>query len=260
MIFDPPKLQTEAKPTTATKLRWIAGIISAVLTAAPAAQAQETGASLFEQNCALCHGEDGAGQSPHFPALAGNLALQDVSRIVGNIHQGQGGMPPFPEFDAGEIAALATYVRTSWQNTYGEVSEAQAAEVLAGLDQAGTPVSIWDGIYSDAQVVRGRLAYGGYCAVCHGRRLNGAPEDPDMQSSPPLARANFLRDWNGRSLAILMDYTRAAMPQSNPSSLTDEQYVDVIAYMLSVSGAPSGSADLLPEDAVLAWIRIEPED
>lgn len=252
----------------AAKWRRITGLIGAAAMTASLGHAQDTasplsfaeGAALYEQNCAICHGDDGAGQSSHFPALAGNDILDDVDRIVGNIHQGQGNMPPFPDLSTEDIAALATYVRNSWQNAYGEVSVAEAAQVLEGLDSSGQARTIWDGVYTDAQANRGRLAYSGQCAVCHGRRLNGAPEDPDMQSSPPLARASFLREWNGRSLAVLFDYTRASMPQSNPASLSDAQYVDIIAYVLSVSDAPSGDAELLPEDSDLAWIRVEPED
>jgi hypothetical protein len=46
------------------------------------------------------------------------------------------------------------------------------------------------------------------------------------------------------------------MPEDNPGSLTDEEYVDVIAYMLSVSGMPSGDAELPPDSQGLAQIVI----
>jgi hypothetical protein len=73
-----------------------------------------------------------------------------------------------------------------------------------------------------------------------------------MRSTPPLARAKFLRDWEGRSLATLFEYTRATMPEGNPGSLTDAEYVDVISYMLSVSGIPAGDDDLRPNPQSLA--------
>ncbi len=231
----------------------------------PAATAQDTGstasgAALYEQNCAICHGETGAGQPPHFPALAGNAVVSDLPRIVSNIHQGQGNMPPFPELQAAEIAALASYVRNSWGNAAGDASVEEVAAHLEGLDTAEEQRTIWDGVYGSTQVARGRLVYDGQCAVCHGRFLNGAAEDPDMQSGPPLARAYFLREWNGRSLAVLYDYTRASMPQANPGSLTDEQYADILAYMLSVSGAPTGPSDLSNAHGDLARIVIAPEE
>ena len=78
-----------------------------------------------------------------------------------------------------------------------------------------------------------------------------------MVSTPPLARAKFLRDWEGRSLATLFEYTRATMPESNPGSLTDQEYVDVIAYMLSVSGMPAGDDELRPDPPSLARATIQ---
>ena len=77
-----------------------------------------------------------------------------------------------------------------------------------------------------------------------------------MRSTPPLARARFLRIWEGRSLATLFEYTRATMPESNPSSLTDQEYVDVIAYMLSVGGMPVGGEELQADLGSLARVVI----
>lgn len=120
-------------------------------------------------------------------------------------------------------------------------------------------ISSWDGVFSEAQANRGQSIYPGPCGWCHGRRLNGAPDDPDAQPSPPLARAKFLRNWDGKSLAALFAYTRATMPQSNPGSLTDQEYVDVIAYMLSVSGMPAGDQELPIDPQSLAGIVIRPK-
>ena len=47
------------------------------------------------------------------------------------------------------------------------------------------------------------------------------------------------------------------MPEDNPGSLTDEEYVDVIAYMLSVGGMPAGEVDLRPDLGRLARVVIE---
>ena len=218
------------------------------------------GSPIFEQNCALCHGETGSGDPPHFPALAGNAVVGDLSRVVSNIHLGQGNMPPFPDLGAEDLAALATYIGNSWGNSAGGIAVEDVALLLEDLDGGGATQTIWDGVYSGDQVVRGRLAYDGQCAVCHGRRLNGAAEDPDMQSGPPLARDKFLRDWSGRSLAVLFDYTRASMPEANPGSLSDGQYADILAYMLSVSGAPAGETALGADQDALARITIGPQE
>ena len=112
-------------------------------------------------------------------------------------------MPPFPDLTAEEISSLANYIRNAWTNDFGSVSTEEVAAVLEGLEETGQMASVWDGVFTEAQASRGQAVYPGSCGTCHGRRLNGAPEDPDMRSTPPLARARFLRVWEGRSLATL---------------------------------------------------------
>ncbi len=79
-----------------------------------------------------------------------------------------------------------------------------------------------------------------------------------MRSTPPLARARFLRIWGGRSLATLFEYTRATMPEDNPNSLTEQEYVDVIAYMLTVGGMPAGEDELQADPPSLARVVMQP--
>ena len=116
---------------------------------------------------------------------------------------------------------------------------------LAAADEtASQTTSVTAGVFTQAQAQRGRTAYTGPCSNCHGRKLDGAPDDPDMPPAPPVAGAKFLRDWQGRSLAVLLEYTRATMPENNPGFLTDQEFVDIIAYMLLVGGAPPGEGEL----------------
>ena len=216
----------------------------------------EQGRQLYEARCARCHGAGGEGAPPAFPALGGNDRLADAARIVGVLREGSGNMPPFPTLTAAEISSLASYVRNAWTNDFGGVTPDAVAALADASAEAGTAASVWDGVFTEAQAARGRLAYSGACGFCHGRRLNGAPDDPDMRSTPPLARARFLREWEGRSLATLFEYTRVTMPEDNPTSLTEAEYVDVIAYMLSASGMPAGANELPTDSPGLAQILI----
>ena len=229
---------------------------------AGAQQGSEEGQQLYEQNCALCHQDSGAGDAATFPALRGNDQLGNLERIVRTIHMGRRRMPPFPALTAEEISSLANYVRNAWTNDFGRVSTEEVAAVLEVLGEpevSGPMAAVWDGVFTEAQATRGQEAYTGACAICHGRRLNGAPEDPDMRSTPPLARARFLRIWEGRSLATLFEYTRATMPEDNPSSLTEQEYVDVIAYMLAVGGMPVGDDELQADSRSLSRVVIRPQ-
>ena len=117
--------------------------------------------------------------------------------------------------------------------------------------------SIRDGVFTAEQAARGQLAYTGPCDRCHGYKLDGAPDDPDMLPAPPVAGPKFLRKWDGRTLAALFDYLRTTMPANNPGYLSDAEVADIVAYMLAVSGMPAGANLMRPEREALASVVIE---
>lgn len=213
----------------------------------PALLAQ--GQAVYAANCAICHKLDGEGAPPAIPALKANPNLEDAFLIVYSVHAGQANMPPFPAITDGDIAAVATYVRNSFGNTHGGVTVEEVTALRADMDPVPPLRSIWDGVYTQAQADRGKTVYKGPCGLCHGTKLNGVPDDQDMRPAPPLGRAKFLRNWDGRSLGMLYTYSRLTMPQSNPGFLPDEDYAAIVAHMLAVSGAPAGT-EALPADPV----------
>ena len=131
---------------------------------------------------------------------------------------------------------------------------AAAATPATGEDPAG---SIRAGVYTEAQAGRGAYAYPVACGKCHGYLLDGAPDDPDMFSTPPIGGPKFLRNWNGRSLGALFEYARTTMPVNNPGFLPDQELADVLAYMLQQSGLPAGEIELRPDPDRLGRIVIE---
>jgi quinoprotein glucose dehydrogenase len=128
-----------------------------------------------------------------------------------------------------------------------------------GQTGANETRSVRDGVFTPEQARRGQAAYTGPCDRCHGFKLDGAPDDPDMLPAPPVAGPKFLRKWSGRTLAALFEYTRATMPANNPGYLSDAEVVDIVAYMLSTSGLPGGDEALRPEIGALARIAIVPQ-
>jgi mono/diheme cytochrome c family protein len=106
-----------------------------------------------------------------------------------------------------------------------------------------------DGIYSDPQATRGENVYATSCTTCHGDDLSGGGQ------TPPLAGKEFNSDWNDLSMGDLYDRTHLSMPADKPGSLTPEQTVDVIAYLLKKGSFPAGQADLPTDTAALKAIK-----
>ena len=104
---------------------------SADADAALMAELMDEGAAVY-RSCSGCHGSQGEGQPPGqdaAPELAGNYALLSVGGMVHQVVNGGDYMPPFANITNREIAAVATYIRNSFGNEYGIVTEEEVAEV-----------------------------------------------------------------------------------------------------------------------------------
>lgn len=96
----------------------------------------------------------------------------------------------------------------------------------------------WDGVYSAEQVARGKKAYNSLCARCHGETLGGGEDSPALVDKP------FFKEWEGKSVGDLVEYTRIEMPSDGPGKVTRKQSTDITAYVLSANGFPAGEAEL----------------
>ena len=67
----------------------------------------------------------------------------------------------------------------------------------------------------------------------------------------------FMDSWDGATVYPLFESLRLSMPEDNPSSLKNREYVDVIAYLFSSNGLPAGDAEMESDDAALQEILIE---
>jgi PQQ-dependent dehydrogenase (methanol/ethanol family) len=107
------------------------------------------------------------------------------------------------------------------------------------------------GVYTEAQAKRGETLYAAKCAVCHGQSLEGA-------SSTPLAGARFVAKWGGGDKTVddLYYITRTQMPFGAGNTLSRQQYIDTVAYMLKVNGYRSGARELSADPAALKRIPI----
>ncbi len=113
--------------------------LAAVLPAS--AMAQDDGQTKFLSWCSACHQATGQGVKGAFPALAGDaFVLGDPVTVASTVLNGRGGMPSFKgDLKDADIAQILTYVRSSWGNTAGPVTEAQVAAARAGSAAPAAP-------------------------------------------------------------------------------------------------------------------------
>lgn len=129
---------------------------------------------------------------------------------------------------------------------------------LSGADDRkesgdASSVSIFDGVFTEAQAERGKASYEAQCATCHGMDL------VSESGAPNLVMPAFRFGWHKRTIAQKLDQIRTTMPQGFPESMSDQEYLDVIAYILHFNKYPAGERELnADEKEVLARIVIEP--
>jgi hypothetical protein len=60
---------------------------------------------------------------------------------------------------------------------------------------------------------------------------------------------------NDKTLADLLDYMRDTMPADSPGRLSQQQYVDIIAFLLKMNRLPAGQNELGRDSATLKHIQ-----
>ena len=119
-----------------------------------AAGAAVDGKALFAAQCAACHQATGQGLPGVFPPLDGSEWVHGDARILANIllHgidgeidvEGvtyKGAMPAFQQLGDAELAAVASYIRSSWSNK----SEALKPELFEKERKASTRTTPFEG-------------------------------------------------------------------------------------------------------------------
>ena len=100
------------------------------------------------------------------------------------------------------------------------------------------------GVYTEEQADRGRKAYDSQCARCH--------------ETARFTGEAFIEAWQGQPAYALFDSIRTTMPEDNPNSLRPQQYADIVAYLLKLTGFPAGSDELPATSAALKAVRLDP--
>ena len=101
-----------------------------------------------------------------------------------------------------------------------------------------------DGGFTVEQVTAGWTVYARQCGECHGPGLDG-------MEAPPLRGVDFLNGWAGRTTDELFAYVRDEMPPGLGGSLSEQVYLNLVAYILDANGARPGDAPLTADAAVM---------
>jgi cytochrome c len=102
-----------------------------------------------------------------------------------------------------------------------------------------------DGLYTPAQAASGKALYTRSCTVCHLDSLAGG-----VNEAPALKGQQFLSEWEGKPLRSLFGRIISTMPSDDPGSLSEQETLDVLAYLLQKNGYPADKKPLGPPDAL----------
>lgn len=134
---------TETSTSTTTTTEASASPESSMAAAPANGAAASDGAKVYSTNCSSCHQASGQGVEGTFPPLAGNpVVTGDPKKVIGIVKNGLNGkievkghsyngmMPAWgQQLSDGDIAAVVTYVRSSWGNKAGAVTADQVKAV-----------------------------------------------------------------------------------------------------------------------------------
>ncbi|HEY8519428.1 MAG TPA: PQQ-binding-like beta-propeller repeat protein [Gammaproteobacteria bacterium] len=103
--------------------------------------------------------------------------------------------------------------------------------------------SVRDGVFTAAQAAEGEQLFKQECAACH--------------EAANYSGGNFAARWSGVTLGDVYQDISLAMPPAKPGGLTPVSYASIVAYFMSLSGYPEGTAPLPGDPWQLRTIRVE---
>jgi cytochrome c oxidase cbb3-type subunit III len=180
--------------------------------------------TLYSENCAACHGPEGRGGAAIALADPVYLAVADdasIRKVVANGVTGTS-MPAFAQSAGGmltnkQVDVIITEMRSRWSRP----------GILNGISLPAYAAT------SAGDAHRGELAYGTYCASCHGAQGRGTTKGSDVTNDSFLA---LVSDQGLRTIVITgrpelgaPDW-RGNMPGK---PMSDQDITDVVAWMAS---------------------------
>jgi quinoprotein glucose dehydrogenase len=110
-----------------------------------------------------------------------------------------------------------------------------AVMLLAVPALAAQEKTVDQGVYTAAQAARGAKLFESNCTTCH-REPGG--------TAPVLAGERFTKTFSDATLQTVFTTIKTTMPRQAPGSLSDAEYVDVVAHILRINSYADGMNEL----------------
>jgi mono/diheme cytochrome c family protein len=134
-------------------------------------------------------------------------------------------------------------LRTLKQQAAAAVVVAAGVVAVLGAAAQDGERTVRDGVFSAAQAARGERLFESICMNCH-------------EMTEFTAAGAYLEEVEGEPLWDTFEYIWSEMPEDDPASLEPEDYADVLAYIFSIYGLPSGATALPVDRRTLEAITI----
>ncbi len=95
------------------------------------------------------------------------------------------------------------------------------------------------GVYTTAQAARGAKLFESNCTTCH-REPGG--------NAPVLTGERFTKTFSDATLQTVFTSIKTTMPRQAPGSLSDAEYVDIVAHLLRINSYADGTNELAVTD------------
>ena len=100
------------------------------------------------------------------------------------------------------------------------------------------------GSFTEDQAAKGENVFKATCASCH--------------ATSDFTGQTFKMNWIGRTVYDYFAGVKKTMPDDNPGSLSDDEYVRVVSYILSLNGYPAGKDSLSADSTSMKLVKIGP--
>jgi cytochrome c len=255
------------------RLRLASGAVALMMTAVSAQQAlpptwnniysaaqAKRGEAAYGQMCAACHGADlhGTDRAPGIAGaeLAAHWGRKPLGDLLGYMQAtmplyGPGGLTRHKQADILAFMLQRSGASAGAQDLWIDGVEGGAAPPRRSADyaQIAKPsTKRGEAFYTAEQAERGRAAFNRNCLFCHSMDPKlSTPEDLQKPMPSTLGGHFIERVVNDLTVYpnVLALYSKfKSMPGINTKTVSDQQRVDIAAYVLQQNGLPAGSDEI----------------